>query len=243
MRATPAELVRTLLTAGRRGELYLAERTGPTAIQQTVLADGTPLLLVPDADAAPLRAPADGTDDVAVLVAVPDVPPYPEETVSRGEAVAVGWARPLPDQRAGADAFAAVRPLPDLLDVGTDRSIYRVELAELRLDRDDEVLVVAESAFRATTGDPVYADEIGLLADLNDHHPTIRNGLLHRVRTGMPDAVDVRPVRLDRYGMNLRVRTTASQRHLRMDFTRPADSVDHLGTLIHRLCCPRCTHA
>lgn len=250
MPASPAELVRTLLTAGRRGELYLAERTGPAPVQHTVLADGTPLLLVPDETAAALRSPAPGTDDVAVLVAVPDLPPYPDEAASKGEAVAVGWAAPLPDQRAAADTFAAVRPLPELLDVGHGRTLYRVDLAELRLDRDDQVQVIDSDDFRCAAPDPVYPDEAALLADLNDHHPGARQGLLQRIRPRLPDAVDVRPVRIDRYGMSLRVQLAcrpvdgaprpAAERRLRMDFTRPADSLDHLTTLLHRLCCHCC---
>jgi hypothetical protein len=250
MPASPAELVRTLLTAGRRGELYLAERNGPAPLQHTVLADGTPLLLVPDDAAAALRSPAPGADDVAVLVAVPDLPPYPDEAASRGEAVAVGWAAALPDQRAAADAFAAVRPLPELLDVGHGRSLYRVDLAELRLDRDDQVQVIDPDDFRCAAADPVYADEAALLADLNDHHPAARQALLQRIRPRLPDAVDVRPIRVDRHGLSLRVKLAcapvagvprpAAERRLRMDFTHPADSLDHLTTLIHHLCCPHC---
>jgi uncharacterized protein DUF2470 len=249
MRPSPAEVVRTLIAARQPGQLHLPEAAWPVEVEHATEPDGTPLLLVEDAAPGAAELPAAGADDVAALLTIPDVTPY-EATPSRGEAVLLGWVAPLSGAaaRSAADAFAAVRPLPALLDVGRGRTLYRMDLAEIRLDAEDRTAPVDPDAYRRARPDALRLREADLLADLNDHHPEIHAALLGWARAAVPTATAALPVRLDRHGLLLRVTTSEATgaatgdatRHLRLAFRAPATNLADLAATLHQLCCHRC---
>ncbi len=241
MRPSPAEVVRTLVAAGHPGQLHLPEAAWPVEVEHAAEPDGTPLVLVEDAAPGAELLPAAGADDVAALLTVPDLTPY-GATPSRGEAVLLGWVAPLGGAaaRAAADAFAAVRPLPALLDVGHGRTLYRMDVAEIRLDAEDRTAPVDADDYRRATPDALHLREADLLADLNDHHPEVQDALLRWARAALPSASAARPVRLDRHGLLLRVTAGEVVRHLRLAFRRPATDLPDLASTLHGLCCRRC---
>jgi hypothetical protein len=244
MRPSPAEVVRTLVAARGPGQLHLPESTWPVPVAHGVAPDGTPLLLVDDDAPGADALPAAGADDVAALCTIPDETAYPAAP-SDGEAALLGWVAPVPPAgvRAAADAFAAVNPLPALLDIGRGQTLHRLELAEIRLDGDDRCASVDLDAYRCARPDPVRLRETELLADLNDHHPEIRHALLRHARMAVPTADAVLPVRVDRHGLVLRVLAGGGPRHLRLAFRRPVADHADLAATLRALSCHRAVDA
>lgn len=240
MRPSPAEVVRTLVAARGPGQIHLPETTWPIPVAHGVEPDGTPLLLVDDHAPGAGSLPAAGADDLAALVTVPDETAY-DGAPSYGEAALLGWVAPVNGTaaRAAADTFAAGNPLPDLLDVGRGRTLYRLELAEIRLDGDDRSEPVDLDAYRRARPDPLRLREADLLADLNDHHPEIGRALLRHARLAVPTADAVLPVRVDRHGLVLRVSVGGEPRHLRLTFRRPVADLAELAKALRALSC-RC---
>ena len=234
MDLTPAELARTLIAGRRPASAYLPEAAAPLTVACAAEPDGTPLVLASDEQAAALR-PVTG-DDTALLLAVPDMPPC-LVAPARGEAVLTGWVAPLAGRaaRRAADAFAAVNPVPELLDLGDGQRIYRMDLAEVRIDRDEDTAPIELDDYQAAEPDPLYPDEPCLLAGLA-HHAELRQALLDWARAAVPDAGSAMPVRLDRNGMVLLVCRDADVRHLRLVFRRPACNADTLAATVRGLC-------
>lgn len=243
MRPSPAEVVRTLVAARGTGQLHLPETTWPVPVAHAADPDGAPLLLVDDADPGAAALPAD-TDDAAALLSVPDEAPYPAAP-SAGEAALLGWVAPVTgdELRTAVDTFAAAYPLPALLDVGRGHTLYRLELAEVRLDGEDRSVAVDLDTYRRARPDALRAREGELLADLNDHHPEITAALLRHVRAVVPGAEATLAVRVDRYGLVLRVLAGGDLRHLRLTFRRPVADLGGLAAALRTLCCRDCAGA
>ncbi|GAA1399340.1 hypothetical protein ACFQZ4_14155 [Catellatospora coxensis] len=126
----PAEIARTL-TAGRLpGVAQVPFHASPYRVRHATDHEGRPMLLCREGgqlDDA-LRPRVGEGDDTAVVLAVGE---------SRGARVWVsGWATALEgiEARAAALEFAAVNPVSDLLDVDRGFRLYRMDVAEVRLE-------------------------------------------------------------------------------------------------------------
>ena len=104
----------------------------PFRVRHSVDSAGRPLLLC-RTDGALDRTlrPVDGESDTAAVLCVAAAVPV------RGAKVWVsGWVEPLngDEARAAALEFAAVNPLSDLLGIGSGQTLYRMDVAEVRLE-------------------------------------------------------------------------------------------------------------
>ncbi len=240
MQPTHAELARTLAAGHLPAGAHIACRQGPIPVRHVADAYGRLLLLSPRAGAltTALR-PAEGTDDTALVLDISDVPPV-AGAPSLGRVWVAGWARELTgtEARAAALDYADVDPAADLLDVGDGQVLHRMEVAEVRYERNGVLVDVDPDEYAAAAPDPLRAVEFDLIADLADHHADemaayVRRQLGPAARPGD----EPRVVRMDRYGFLVRL----GDRLARLSFPRPVTDRHDLARLLHPVLCHRCT--
>lgn len=226
-----------LAAAPRRGA---AASTETHPVQHLTDPWGGMLLLVEDASALHRRlldlAGGDRWNGVPVVLDVLDVPPG-QAALPRARLGVTGWVEPvLPaDQRRVAQTAAAARPLGALLDVGSTRSVWRLEVADVRVTTAGGVHLVTDEEFTAATADPLYDDEDGIVAHLEGPH---RDALTGWVLEALPpeqarETREVAVVGVDRYGLDVLVTVGAGTTTLRARFREP---VHHEHDVARALC-------
>ncbi|NAZ88529.1 DUF2470 domain-containing protein [Kineococcus sp. T90] len=186
-------------------------------------------------------APA-GASGVPAVLDVLDVPPG-QAALPRARLCATGWVERVDaaGQRELAQAAAAALPLGALLDVGTTRALWRLEVADVRVTTAEGVHLLDEDAVAAATADPFYADEGGVVAHVEGLH---RDALVAWVLRELPPeqavrAREVSVVGVDRYGLDVLVTAGTGTRVLRAPFPRPAAGPHELrAALCSALGCP-----
>lgn len=131
--ATQAQLARTLAASTQPGTAQVAWGAHPFRVRHAVDGEGNPLLLCRTAGEldSTLR-PVEGESDTAAVLCV-------TASVGRHRGAKVwisGWVAPLSGAQArdAAIEFAAVNPLSDLLGIGDGHTLYRMDVAEVRLE-------------------------------------------------------------------------------------------------------------
>lgn len=239
MQPTHAEVARTLAAGHLPATAHIACHPGPLPVRHVTDGQGRVLLLSPHdgALAAALR-PAPGTDDTALVLDISDVPPVAGGP-SLGRVWVAGWATLLAggDARQAALDYADTDPASDLLDVGATQVIHRMDVAEVRYERNAVLVDVDPDDFAGANPDPLHTIEFDLIADLADHHVEEMAGYVRR-RLGPAARPGDQPrvVRLDRYGFVVRV----GARLARLSFPRPAADRHDLAHLLHPVLCNRC---
>ncbi len=239
MQPTPAEVARTLAAGHLPAGAHVPCHQGPLPVRHVADSAGRLLLLAP-ADGALTAAlrPAAGTDDTALVLDITDVPPI-AGAPSLGRVWVAGWARRLAGAQARAAAldYADVDPAADLLDVGHGQVLHRMEVAEIRYERDGVLTDVDPDEYAAASPDPLRLIEFDLVADLADHHlPEMTGHLRRQLGPAAGAGGDPRVVRLDRYGMLVRV----GDRFARLAFPRAVTDRHDLAHLLHPVLCHRC---
>ncbi|MBV1852410.1 hypothetical protein [Catellatospora tritici] len=123
----PAAIARTLVCGHHAGIAQVPWAKSPFRVRHAVNSVGRPLLLVRAAGALDQAlTPRDGDEDIALVLAVGD---------DRSRVWISGWASVLEGlaARAAALEFAETNPAGDLLDVGRGFRLYRLDVAEVRL--------------------------------------------------------------------------------------------------------------
>jgi len=141
------------------------------------------------------------------------------------------------EARQAALDYAEVDAASDLLDVGDGQVLHRMEVAEIRYERNGVLVDVDPDEYAAASPDPLRAIEFDLIADLADHHVTEMTGYARRrlgPAAGPQDRLEV--VRLDRYGFLVRI----GDRLARLAFPRPVRDRHDLAHLLHPVLCRKC---
>jgi hypothetical protein len=241
MQPTPAEVARTLAAGHLPASAHIACRQGPFPVRHVADSHGRLLLLSPSTGVltGALR-PIEGNDDTALVLDIADVPPI-AGAPSLGRVWVAGWARQLAgdEARAAALDYADTDAAADLLDVGDTQVLHRMDIAEVRYERDGVLIDVDPDEYAAATPDPLRAIEFDLLADLADHHVDemtayVRKHLGPAARQAAGD--DITVVRMDRYGFMVRL----GKRLARLGFPRPVKDRHDLAHLLHPVLCHRC---
>jgi hypothetical protein len=238
MSPTHAEVARTLAAGHLPARAYIACRPGPFPVRHATDAQGRVLLLAPrDGVLAAALRPGPGADDTALVLDIADVPPL-AEAPSLGRVWISGWVIRLDgdEARAAAVDYAETDASGDLLDVGDTQVLHRMEVAEIRYERDGTLTEVDPGAYAAAGPDPLRTIEFDLIADLADHHAPTITDYLHRrlgpaVGSGQP-----RIVRVDRYGFLV----NAGGELCRLAFPRAVRDRHDLARLLHPVLCRRC---
>ncbi|MCI2239126.1 DUF2470 domain-containing protein [Paenibacillus sp. TRM 82003] len=187
-------------------------------------------------------AGAPGASGLPVVLDVLDVPPG-QAALPRARLCTTGWVQALDAraQREAAQSAAAVHPLGALLDVGSTRTLWRLEVGEVRVTTSEGVHLLDEDAVAVATADPFYPDEDGAVTHLETEH---RDALVGWVLRELPpeEAVRTREVSvvgLDRYGLDVLVTADTGTRVLRASYARPASGPHELrAALCSALGCP-----
>ncbi|HET6483186.1 MAG TPA: DUF2470 domain-containing protein [Actinoplanes sp.] len=239
MQPTHAEVARTLAAGHLPSVAHVACRPGPLPVRHVTSANGQVLLLSPrdGAFTASLR-PQEGNDDTAMVLDISDVPPM-AGSPALGRVWLSGWAKALEgdEARAAALDYAEVDASGDLLDVGAGQVLHRMDVAEVRYERNEKLVDVDLDDFAEATPDPLRRIEFDLIADLLDHHEAEMSAYVRRQlgKTFQP-VVEPQVVRIDRYGFMVRL----DDKLARLAFPRPVSDRQDLAHLLHPVLCHRC---
>ncbi|MGG2460924.1 DUF2470 domain-containing protein [Streptomyces sp. RGM 3693] len=111
-----------------------------------------------------------------------------------------------------------------------------MEFGQAVLEDAEGRAYVTLEALEAAEPDPVATSEAGMLTHLVDHHAELVPLLLRLVRP-LPGGgvLRVLPVRMDRYGLTLRLEYAHGHHDVRLPFSTPLTHVDQAGPRIHAL--------
>lgn len=215
-------------------------RTEAYPVQHLTDAWGGLLLLLEDGSPLHRRLLELETDGrwsgVPAVLDVLDVPPG-QAVLPRARLCVTGWVESIlpADQRRVAQTAAAVRPLGALLDVGSTRRIWRLEVADVRVTTATGVHLLEDEEFTAAAPDPLYDDEDGIVAHLETNH---RDALIGWVLDALPaeqarETREVAVVGVDRYGLDVLATIGSGTTTLRAGFPEP---VRHEHDVVRALC-------
>ncbi|WP_326544749.1 DUF2470 domain-containing protein [Mycolicibacterium sp. ND9-15] len=247
---TTAERIRS--ACAKAGGAMLAvegcENGQPTeAPVHHLLGDGSFAITVPLDSAAAAKAVSSGTGGVQAVLEMTDYAPLPlREPVrslvwirGRLHGVAAGEVPAL------LDLIASEDPNPALLQVNSASSDGDRGHTLLRLEIDS--VVVADSTGAEAVGvstllgarpDPFCAMESCWLQHMESAHREVVERLASRLPMSLRHG-RVRPLGLDRYGVQLRVETDEGDHDVRLPFYKPVDDVTGLSQAIRVLMgCP-----
>ncbi|RBY78699.1 DUF2470 domain-containing protein [Geodermatophilus sp. TF02-6] len=233
----PAERARTV--ACRVPAALCVRRLAPSRpLAQATTAAGQVLVLVPvggEVDVALRRE-----EELTAVLLVSDRAPVPLRDTLRAQLWLSGWLTPVrpADRRAAALAFAEVRPVAPLLDVGREAVLLRLDLAEAVLREGDRCAEVGPPAYAAARPDPLAGVEARMLQHLDRDHPEALALLRSSVPAGVLGPRDVvRPLGIDRFGYRLRIERPSGARDLRIPFPRPLTCAGQLPAATRQLLC------
>jgi hypothetical protein len=246
---TTAERIRSAC-ARAGGAMLAVEGVEPTATPvHHLLDDGSFAITVPvDGVLAGLVVDA-GAGGVQAVLEMTDYAPLPLREPVRS----LVWIRghlhnvPVGDVAALLDLIATKDPNPALLQVNSGPSHGQAETRYALVRLEIESVVVADSTGGESIGvgtllgaqpDPFCAMESCWLQHMESAHRDV----VDRLATRLPMALRrgrVRPLGLDRYGVQLRVESDDGDHDVRLPFAKPVDDVTGLSQAIRVLMgCP-----
>jgi hypothetical protein len=243
---TTAERIRSAcVRAG--GAMLAVEGVEPTSTQvHHLLDDGSFAITVPGDGMLAELAVAASAAGVQAVLEMTDYAPLPLREPVRSLVWISGRLHDVPasDVASLLDLIAAEDPNPALLQVNSDASVD-TRYALMRLEIDS--VVVADSTGAESVGvgtllgarpDPFCAMESCWLQHLESAHREV----VDRLATRLPMPLRrgrVRPLGLDRYGVQLRVEGDDGDHDVRLPFAKPVDDVTGLSQAIRILMgCP-----
>jgi hypothetical protein len=239
MQPTHAEVARTLAAGHLPAVAHIACRPGPLPVRHVTDAHGRVLLLSPaDGAFALALKPQPGTDDTAMVLDITDVPPI-AGSPALGRVWVSGWAKRLEGDEAKQATleYAEIDATGDLLDVGGTKVLHRLDVAEVRYERNENLVDVDPDEFAEATPDPLRQIEFDLIADLADHHLDEMSAYVRRqLGSTFQPKKEPQVVRMDRYGFLVRL----DDKLARLSFPRPVTDRHDLAHLLHPVLCHRC---
>lgn len=239
MQPSHAEVARTLAAGHLPAVAHIACRPGPLPVRHVTDAHGRVLLLSPAGGTfAAAATPAPGAGDTAMVLDIADVPPM-AGSPALGRVWVSGWVTRLggDELKQAVLDYADVDATGDLLDVGGSQILHRMDVAEVRHERNGKLADIDPDEFAAATPDPLRQIEFDLIADLADHHPAEMSAYVRRqLGSTFQPRGEPRVVRMDRYGFVVRL----DDKLARLAFPRPVADRHDLAHLLHPVLCHRC---
>lgn len=248
---TTAERIRSACARGG-GAMVAVEGIEPvTSPVHHLLDDGSFAITVPESGPLAGLALSSGSAGVQAMLEMTDYAPLPLREPVRSLVWIRGRLQHVPSGEVSAllDLIAAENPNPALLQVNsaarpnTDHDEDNHILMRLEI----ESVVVADSTGAESVGlgallqarpDPFCALESGWLQHMESAHRDV----VDRLATRLPMPLRrgrVRPLGLDRYGVQLRVENENGDHDVRLPFPKPVDDVTGLNQAIRVLMgCP-----
>ncbi|ODR18169.1 DUF2470 domain-containing protein [Mycolicibacterium porcinum] len=248
---TTAERIRSACARGG-GAMLAVEGIEPVASPvHHLLDDGSFAITVPETSPLSAMAMSAGSAGVQAVLEMTDYAPLPLREPVRSLVWIRGRLQHVPSAEVAdlLDLVAAENPNPALLQVNsksrpdTEHDDDNYTLMRLEI----ESVVVADSTGAESVGlgallqarpDPFCAMESGWLQHMESSHRDV----VERLATRLPMTLRqgrVRPLGLDRYGVQLRVENEHGDHDVRLPFPKPVDDVTGLSQAIRVLMgCP-----
>lgn len=246
---TTAERIRSAC-ARAGGAMLAVEGFEPTATPvHHLLGDGSFAITVPVDGVVAGMVVSAGTAGVQAVLEMTDYAPLPLREPVRSLVWIRGRLQAVPAGEVGGllDLIAAEDPNPALLQVNSGPSCAEGDTRYALIRLEIESVVVADSTGAESVGvgtllraqpDPFCAMESCWLQHMESAHRDV----VDRLATRLPTALRrgrVRPLGLDRYGVQLRVETDDGDHDVRLPFTKPVDDFTGLSQAIRVLMgCP-----
>lgn len=248
---SPAERARTLALGVVGGVLHLEtgdESTATRRVQQITGPDGELVLLVESGSRLHAdierHIASESLADVPCLLDVLDVPPG-QLSLPRARLCVTGWAESVPvvEQRRLAGQVAAARPIGALLDVGSAWSLYRFDVAEIKLTTAAGTFRIGEREFAAAAADPLYESEDHIVGHLQTYHydDAVAHVMQRLPAEKAAQLTGVTVSGLDRYGLDLLCAIGREYEMLRSTFPVRIDDENSLSQALTRLMCAPCS--
>jgi hypothetical protein len=237
-----AERIRSACARGG-GAMLAVEGVDPVSTPVHHLLDDGSFAITVDVPLS-ARVASAGPSGVQAVLEMTDYAPLPLREPVRSLVWIRGRVHAVPAAEVSAllDLVASADPNPALLQVNSgDDSRYALMRLEI------ESVVVADSTGAESVGpgallqarpDPFCAMESCWLQHMESAHQDVVDRLASRLPASMRRG-RVRPLGLDRYGVQLRVEDTDGDRDVRLPFAKPVDDVTGLSQAIRVLMgCP-----
>jgi hypothetical protein len=250
MAPTTAERIRSACARGGGAMLAVeGAEPAPTPVHH-LLDDGSVAVTLPAHGLPAGMVVAAGAAGVQAVLEMTDYAPLPLREPVRSLVWISGrmFGVPTADVSGLLDLIAVKHPNPALLQVNTGHREARsgdTPYSLVRLEIDS--VVVADSTGAESVGvatlldaepDPFYALESGWLQHLESAHREVVDRLASRLPSPLRHG-RVRPLGLDRYGVQLRVEAEDGDHDVRLPFPKPVDDVTGLSQAIRVLMgCP-----
>ncbi|MFG1934538.1 DUF2470 domain-containing protein [Mycobacterium sp. NPDC048908] len=237
---TTAERIRSACV--RAGDAMLAvEGLEPTCSPvHHLLADGSFAIAVPADGILAGRVVAAGNAGVHAVLEMTDYAPLPLREPVRSLVWIRGQLHGVPGAEVAAllDLIAAEDPNPALLHVNSDYTLMRLEIQSVVVADATGAEAVGVGALLGARPDPFCAMESCWLQHMESAHREVVDRLACRLPMSLRRG-RVRPLGLDRYGVQLRVEGDDGDHDVRLPFTKPVDDVTGLSQAIRILMgCP-----
>ncbi|MEU0498217.1 DUF2470 domain-containing protein [Mycobacterium sp. NPDC006124] len=244
---TTAERIRSACARG--GSAILAtDGVDPTSTPvHHLLDDGSFAVMVPAGGPMAAMSVAAGAAGVQAVLEMTDYAPLPLREPVRSLVWISGrlFDVPAPGLSGLLDLIAEKNPNPALLQVNTDAEGADTAYTLVRLEIDSVVVADSTGAESVDVGalldarpDPFCAMESGWLQHLESAHREVVDRLANRLPAALRRG-HVRPLALDRYGVQLRVEAEDGDHDVRLPFAKPVDDVPGLSQAIRILMgCP-----
>ncbi|GEE00452.1 prephenate dehydratase [Gordonia spumicola] len=229
-----AELISTACRRAAGGTLSVDGSAVCDDVAMVHLFEGDAFLLV--ADAAPALVVAQGTGGSSAMLEVIDTAPLQLREPVRGLIWLSGELHDVPPelQRELALEIAGEHPNERLLDIGHGWSMVRLAVESAVIASSAGASAVDVETLACAEPDLFWAFEGDWLGHLEADHAD----LVHQLSRRIPPAQRigrVRPLRLDRFGITLRVEAADTDRDVRLPFSRPVTRVCDLSSALHSL--------
>jgi hypothetical protein len=244
---TTAERIRSACARGG-GAMLAVEGVEPVATPiHHLLDDGSFALTVPvDGMVAGMVVGA-GTAGVQAVLEMTDYAPLPLREPVRSLVWIRGRLRDVPAAHVAPmlDLIAAKNPNPALLGVNSSDDAAEQRDALMRLEIESVVVADATGA-ESVSLDTLLAAQPDPFAEMEScwlqHMDSAHRDVVDRLATRLPMSLRqgrVRPLGLDRYGVQLRVENSDGDHDVRLPFAKPVDDVTGLSQAIRVLMgCP-----
>lgn len=241
---TTAERIRSACARGG-GAMVAVEGIDPVATPvHHLLGDGSFAITVPMDGLLTGLVVSSGSAGVQAVLELTDYAPLPLREPVRSLVWVRGRLHDVPETDIPGllDLVAAADPNPALLAVnsGDDArfTLLRLEIESVVVADSTGAESVGVGSLLAAQPDPFCAMESCWLQHMESAHRDVVDRLATRLPAGMRRG-RVRPLALDRYGVQLRVEDTDGDHDVRLPFAKPVDDVTGLSQAIRVLMgCP-----
>ena len=243
---TTAERIRSAcVRAG--GAMLAVEGLEPTCTPvHHLLDDGSFAITVPGDGTLAGMVVAAGNADVQAVLEMTDYAPLPLREPVRSLVWIRGRLQGVPDNEVAAllDLIATEDPNPALLQVNSETAadtrstLMRLEIESVVVADSTGAEAIGVGALLSARPDPFCAMESCWLKHMESAHREVVDRLASRLPSPLRRG-RVRPLGLDRYGVQLRVEGDDGDHDVRLPFAKPVDDVTGLSQAIRILMgCP-----